>query len=415
MIGLGLRLTFSANRVRLVMMVGGVAVAVALLMGMTGALPAAAERVAKTAGRGADVESLSGSEGVRTRLSVGLWRERQVRVLLVELVGPDVPPPPGLPRTPRAGEVYVSPALSRALAGEHGDELAPRLPGRVLGEVTRAGLVGPDELYAVAGVAAGELDGVGAREDYAPGFAKPARGLLASQGAFVDGTGMRSTRNPVEALPIILGLAAVGLITPLLVLVGTSTRLSAASRERRASAMRLVGATPRQLRRLGAVEGAAVGVLGALAGLAVFLLLRAPAAEIMPIRDGLYAGDLAPPLPVMLAVLLGVPVLTGAAGVLALRRAVSTPLTARRQAGRPAAGPLRLAPLALGLLALAGAYADRGALPTGAWHAKALLFAGARRAWSASRSARHRCPGWPGRCWPAGVPACPASSPGAGC
>jgi hypothetical protein len=374
-IALGLRLTFSGSRVRLLLMVGGVAAGVALLLGVVGALPAAAERVAKTAGRGVEPDpgSAERREGVDARLSTGMWRGRQLRILLIETVGPPVAPPPGVPRTPGPGEVFASPALARALAGGHGAELAPRLPGAVVGTVTRAGLVGPDELYAVAGVGPGALDG----EGYALGFARPAGGLFASQAAYVDGTGGRREANSAATLPVLLVLAAVGLVVPLLVLVGTATRLSAAGRERRASAIRLVGATPRQLRRLGAVEGATMGTLGAAAGLALFLLLRAPMAALIPVRDGVYAGDVAPPLPAALAVLAGVPVLTAVAGVLALRRAVYTPLATRRQAARPDAGPIRLVPLAAGLLALAVAYADRGALATGAWHAKALLFGGA--------------------------------------
>lgn len=377
-VALGVRLTLSGSRVRLLMMVGGVAAAVALMLGMAGALPAAAERIGKTTGRG--VEPVGGgearTEGVRARLSVGVWRGHQVRVLLVAKAGSTAVTPPGVPRTPGQGEVFVSPALAAALDGPRGAELAPRLPGKVAGTVDREGLVGPDELYAIAGISAGAFDGVGATGEWAPDFAKPAGGLFAGQSAYVDGTGMRQSSSPAEAMPLVLGLAAVGLITPLLVLVGTSTRLSAAARERRASAMRLVGATPRQLRRLGAVEGAIVGVLGAAAGLALFYLLRAPVAAAIPIQDGLYAGDVAPPLGVTLAVLLGVPVLTTAAGVLSLRRALSTPLAARRQVARSGAGLLRLAPLAAGLLALSIVYADRGALATGAFHAKALLFGG---------------------------------------
>jgi hypothetical protein len=377
-VALGVRLTLSGSRVRLLMMIGGVAAAVALMLGMAGALPAAAERIGKTTGRGVEpvAEGEARTDGVRARLSVGLWRGHQVRVLLVAKAGASAVAPPGVPRTPGQGEVFVSPGLAAALAGPRGAELAPRLPGTVVGTVEREGLVGPDELYAVAGASTAALDGVGATEGWAADFAKPAGGLFAGQSAYVDGTGMRQSSSPAEAMPLVLGLAAVGLITPLLVLVGTSTRLSAAARERRASAMRLVGATPRQLRRLGAVEGAIVGVLGAVAGLALFYLLRAPVTAAIPIQDGLYAGDVAPPLGATLAVLVGVPVLTTAAGVLSLRRALSTPLAARRQVARAGAGLLRLAPLAAGLLALSIVYADRGALATGAFHAKALLFGG---------------------------------------
>ena len=40
----------------------------------------------------------------------------------------------------------------------------------------------------------------------------------------------------------------VALLLPIIIMVGTATRLSAARREERYAAMRLVGATPRQIR-----------------------------------------------------------------------------------------------------------------------------------------------------------------------
>jgi hypothetical protein len=379
--GLGLRLVFGANwsgRIRLAMMVGGVAVAVALLLGVTGALPAAAQRIGKTVGRGVAVTegNTARAEGVRARLSVGFWRGHEMRVLLVEVTGPPVAPPVGVPRTPQPGEVFVSPALADALAGEHTAEIAPRVPGNIVGTVTQAGLVGPDELYAVAGVTPGTLHGYD-MEGHATGFAHPPKGLFFSTAAYVNGTGIRQESGPVDEALIALGVAMVGFIAPLVVLVGTSTRLSATSRERRASAIRLIGATARQLRTLGAVEGAVVGVLGATTGAALFLLLRAPAATATPVENGLYANEVAPPWPAWPLVLTGIPALTALTGALALRKAVSSPLGVRRQAAAPHGGGWRLAPLATGLAMVAGAYADRGAVIDGTWHGRGLLFAGA--------------------------------------
>ncbi len=384
-LGFGLRLTFGGSRdgrFRLLLMVGGVAVGVALLLGVTGALPAAAERIGKTATRGVAIDAgqvrgqpgdagQASATGIRARLSVGLWRGQEVHLLLVETVGRGVPPPPGVPRTPGPGEVFASPALSRALAG-HRAELAPRLPGTVVGPVGHAGLLGPDELYAVAGVPAGVLDG-----PLYPGFATPSGGLFDSQGAYLDGTGSRQESGPVDELLIVASLAAVGLIVPLLVLIGTSTRLSAASRERRAAAMRLVGATAGQLRRFGAIEGAVVGGCGAVLGAVLFGVLRAPAAAVIPVRAGLYAGDIAPPPLAALLVLVGIPVLTAVVGGLAVRRAVSAPLSVRRQAAPPRLGAARLIPLAAGLLLLLGGYVDRSAVLRGAWSGRVLVLGGA--------------------------------------
>lgn len=185
------------------------------------------------------------------------------------------------------------------------------------------------------------------------------------------------TDGPSDELRAAVLLAGVGLVVPLLLLVVTATRLSAASRERRASAMRLVGASARQMRTVGAFEGLVVGVLGAVAGGGLFLLLRPAAATLLPVPNGLYASDVRPPLPIAVLVLLAVPALSAVAGVLALRRAVASPLAVRRQAVPRRAGASRLLPLAAGLLLLLAAYADRAAVLRGTKLGVALLLSGA--------------------------------------
>ena len=58
--------------------------------------------------------------------------------------------PAGLTRLPEPGEVLVSPALERVLDGPRRSEVAPRLPGRVVGTIGDEGLTGPDQLMAWA-------------------------------------------------------------------------------------------------------------------------------------------------------------------------------------------------------------------------------------------------------------------------
>ncbi|MDX6348170.1 MAG: hypothetical protein QOF84_2960, partial [Streptomyces sp.] len=65
------------------------------------------------------------------------------------------------------------------------------------------------------------------------------------------------------------------LVIPVLAFIGQCTRIGALQRERRLAALRLSGATPRQVRRISALETGAVSGLGSLAGLAGFLVLRA--------------------------------------------------------------------------------------------------------------------------------------------
>jgi hypothetical protein len=57
-----------------------------------------------------------------------------------------------------------------------------------------------------------------------------------------------------SGIDLILSVAALALLAPVLIFISTATRLSAARREQRFAAIRLVGATPRQISLIAAVE-----------------------------------------------------------------------------------------------------------------------------------------------------------------
>jgi len=349
-----------AGRVRLLLMTTGVALGVALLLGVAGVLPAAETRWDVQTGRNQSYDEIPRTEGVTAMTSTGFWRARELHALRFVVTGPPVAPPPGLPRLPEAGEAYVSPALAEAMRGPYGPELVARVPGRVVGTIGKAGLIGPDELYFVAPAAPGTLD----RSTLAAGFDAPGS---------VDYGGTTAT----EELRIVVPLAGIALVVPILVLIATSTRLSAASRERRAAAMRLVGATARQVARLTAVEGAVVGAAGAVLGVMLFGLLRVPVAGVLPVADGVHASSIAPGPGAAALVLLGVPLLAVVSGLLSLRRVITSPLGVSRQSRTPGAGPLRLVPLVVGCGLLGLAYLDRASLVTNAGRVGAVLLAGA--------------------------------------
>ena len=90
-------------------------------------------------------------------------------------------------------------------------------------------------------------------------------------------------------------LAGLGIMIPIGVFVAASTRIGATMRERRFAAMRLVGATPRQVALAAATEAAAAAAVGGLAGLALALLLRTRAADIAVAGYSTFPADLSPP------------------------------------------------------------------------------------------------------------------------
>ena len=142
------------------------------------------------------------------------------------------------------------------------------------------------------------------------------------------------------------------MLAPVLIFIATATRLSAARREQRFAAMRLVGATRRQVSLLAATESTAAGVLGVAAGFGIFFLLRAPVAGIPFIGEPFFPAELSLSPPDILAVAIGVPVAAAVAARLALRRVRISPLGVARRATPPPPRAWRVLPLLAGFAEL---------------------------------------------------------------
>ena len=92
-------------------------------------------------------------------------------------------------------------------------------------------------------------------------------------------------------LQVVLAVGALALLFPVLIFIGTATRLSAARREQRFAAMRLVGATPRQVSVISAVEASIGALCGVAIGFGVFFLVR-PVLTNVPFTGAPFApGD----------------------------------------------------------------------------------------------------------------------------
>src|SRR5439155_1820711 len=70
------------------------------------------------------------------------------------------------------------------------------------------------------------------------------------------------------------GVGVLAVLFPILILIGTATRLSAARREERYAAMRLVGATPRDINVIASVDSVVSTFFGTIAGIGLFLAIR---------------------------------------------------------------------------------------------------------------------------------------------
>ena len=160
------------------------------------------------------------------------------------------------------------------------------------------------------------------------------------------------TGAPASGTDLILSVVALAILLPVLIFIGTATRLSAARREERFAAMRLVGATRGQVSALAAVESTAAAVAGVAAGFAVFFGLRIPVAGIPFVGQPFFPGELTLSLFDVIVVAVGVPVAAAVAARLALRRVNISPLGVTRRVTPKPPGVWRVVPLLLGLAEL---------------------------------------------------------------
>ncbi|HEX7131935.1 MAG TPA: FtsX-like permease family protein, partial [Iamia sp.] len=279
--------------------------------------------------------------------------------------GPEAPIPPGIPSLPAAGEAYVSPALADLLASEPSDQLGDRYPQTIVGTVGAEALPSPDTLLIVAGDEPDALAAAGARRVDRISTTSPSEcsGHCAPFGTDAQG------------LTILLTVVAAALLVPVLVFIGGATRLSATRREQRFAAMRLIGATPRQIAVLATVESAVATVIGVAAGFGLFAALRPFLAEIPFTGERFTTGDLALTATDIVVVAVGIPVAAAVAARVALRRVTISPLGVTRRTTPPAPRAYRLVPL-LGGIAWLGYLAyvsDIGASRSGASQAYSYL------------------------------------------
>jgi hypothetical protein len=316
--GFALRLMITgarASSARLTLMVSGVAVGVALLIGALGVAPAIQARQLRVLAR-EPVRATGASRHHNYLLLTSTEDQAGDRTLMryrVAAVGV-APIPRGLTQAPRDGDLFVSPALQDLLSTPLGKLVRPRLPGRVAGTIGPEGLLYPDELVAYSGV--------------------PRRSLPLDAVPTAAFGHKRGPGGPVDfRLKLAVVMVALGLLVPILVFIATSTRLSAAYRERRLAAIRLVGATPAEVRLIAAVESGSAAALGSLLGVVLFFLLRPAVGAISLAGLRWFPSDVAPPVMDVVAVLILTPVLSVAVAMVSLRRLVVSPLGVVRSVG----------------------------------------------------------------------------------
>jgi hypothetical protein len=286
---------------------------------------------------------------------------QQIERFDVAATGASSPVPPGLPRDPAPGTYYASPALAALLHDTPASQLADRYPGHLAGTIGDAGLPSPDSLVIVVGRTPAQLAQtpntvqVTSVSDVMPGTFVPSCGGPYCRHA-PNPKGLAYFPNDAGggsgSVDLILAVVALAILTPVLIFIGTATRLSAARREERFAAMRLAGATRGQVSLIAAIESTAAAVLGTAIGFGLFFLLRIPVAGIPFIGQPFFPAELTLSLPDVLLVAIGVPLFAALAARMALRRVNISPLGVARRARPKPPGAWRMIPLLAGLAEL---------------------------------------------------------------
>jgi hypothetical protein len=270
------------------------------------------------------------------------FQGKQIGRVDVAATGKRSPVPPGLTRLPRPGELYASPALAELLRTTPAAQLGDRYPGHLAGTIGAAALPSPDSLIVVVGRTVADLSRQpGARlvSDISTTSPSDCGGPGCAFGLGINHNG----------IVLILTVVTAALLFPVLIFIGAATRLSAARREQRFAAMRLVGATPRQVSMISTVESSLATVVGVVAGFGVFFAIRPAIAAIPFTGDRFFTGDLALNLYDVLVIVFGIPIAAAAAARLALRRVTISPLGVTRRVTPPPSRAWRLVPLLAGL------------------------------------------------------------------
>ncbi|ALG07281.1 ABC transporter permease [Kibdelosporangium phytohabitans] len=320
---IGARLTVAGGRdslVRLALTALGVGLGVAVLLCAT-AVPhmldargdrSAARNIITSADSAQD--PLPGVDPVHVVQRNDEYRGEGVGGVLVETTGPRAPHAPGVDRLPGPGEAVLSPGLVRLLDSPEGELLRPRFTQRVIGTIGDAGLTGPNELYFYIG--SGDASVL------------PTAHLVSEFGK------QQQNRELTTLQRLLVVLGATSFLIPVIVFVATSTRLAASVRDRRLAALRLIGASGTQVRRIAAGEAFIGAIAGLFVGAGLFLLVRAlvPRITVAAFGGGIFAADVRPDWLMTVVIIAGLPALAVGVAILSLRRTIIEPLGVVRQA-----------------------------------------------------------------------------------
>ena len=307
-LAIGVRLAVGGGRTalaRFVLSAVGVGIAVLVLLTAASVGTISANRDHRSDAKQPDANPIA---GVSPTLSLHVSTEFRGRYISVERIrasGENSPLPPGVPRMPAADEMYVSPAMAELLADPDGALVLPRFPQRIVGVLDQSAVVDPGDLSVYTGLHPDQVSDMVTR--------------VYRYGVFGS-----STLEPAFLLVLLLGVVA--LLVPVFIFVASSTRIAGAERDRRLSALRLVGAGGQQVRRIAAAETLVSALAGLVLGGVLFLLVRPLVSSVRVMGVGIWTADVVPSPWLVAVIVVAVPALALLTAQFALRRTIIEPL-----------------------------------------------------------------------------------------
>ncbi len=352
MIRLALRLTVAGGRealTRLALIMIAVAIGMGLLLSTLASVNAVNTQNARYAWLETGYSRSSASAPTTTdpmwwRLRADYYQGREIGRVDLAATGPHSPIPPGITALPGPGHYYASPALATLLRKTPAAQLGDRYPGTLIATMGSSALPAPNSLIIVIGRKVTDLSHDGSAD-----LVNRISTTVPSSCSGDCAVGLGTDSNGII---LILSVVAAAVLFPVLIFIGGATRLSAAHRERRFAAMRLVGATPGQISVISTVESTVAAVIGVAAGFGLFFALRPSIAAIPFTGDPFFTGDLSLSVVDVLLVVLGIPISAAVAARLALRRVTISPLGVTRRVTPSAPRAWRVLPLMAGVAEL---------------------------------------------------------------
>jgi hypothetical protein len=338
MFRLGLRLSLTSGKeglTRLAVTAVAVTVGVTILLAVLADFHAFQAANHRPFWEGTQAAQSASGNGARTELwnySNDVYQGQTIERLDVAALGSHAPVLPGISKLPGPDQYYASPALARLLRTVPADQLRDRFPGHMIGTIGQRALTGPDELVIFIGY-------------------RPA--ILASMPTTirVDSIATAPGHQVWSAYfrdAFVVG--ALAFLLPILILIGAATRLAAARREERYAALRLTGATSRQISMIASADAVLSALTGTLLGIIAFMLLRPALAGTAITSERYFANQVTPTISGYLGVLVIVPLAAALASVWSLRRVRISPLGVSRKVTPPAPSVWRMTPLVAGLV-----------------------------------------------------------------